>query len=135
LTDFERTPLKSNYLRRNYNGQNEPYWHLCTESYEYPATSVKKHSGSSDGSLLNQNYPNPFNTHTNIAFYLLEPGHVRLEICGLDGRLVDVPVNGYLANGWHQMKWDGRNMSSGTYFLRLITQKGVRKTRKMQIVR
>jgi uncharacterized protein (DUF362 family) len=26
LTEFERTPLKSNYLQRNYNGQNEPYW-------------------------------------------------------------------------------------------------------------
>jgi len=31
LTDFERTPLKTHYLRRDYNDQDESEWHLVNE--------------------------------------------------------------------------------------------------------
>ncbi|MFA6471197.1 MAG: DUF362 domain-containing protein [Candidatus Latescibacterota bacterium] len=35
LDDFDRTELLTPYLRRNYNGQEEPVYHLCNERYEY----------------------------------------------------------------------------------------------------
>lgn len=35
LDSFERTPLLCNYLRRNYNGQDEPVYHFCNEPYNY----------------------------------------------------------------------------------------------------
>jgi len=35
LDSFERTPLKSNYLVRNYDGQEEELYHLCNENYDY----------------------------------------------------------------------------------------------------
>jgi len=31
LDSFQRHQLKTYYLQRNYNGQNEPYWHLVDE--------------------------------------------------------------------------------------------------------
>jgi hypothetical protein len=35
LGDFERQPLKTYYLQRDYNGQSEPYYHLVDEPFEY----------------------------------------------------------------------------------------------------
>ncbi|MFQ6067245.1 MAG: hypothetical protein ACE5K3_08215, partial [bacterium] len=35
LSDFERFPLKSSYLQRNYGGQSEPRYHLVDEPYDY----------------------------------------------------------------------------------------------------
>ena len=35
LTEFDRTPLVTYYLQRNYGGQNEPYYHLVDEYYSY----------------------------------------------------------------------------------------------------
>lgn len=35
LEDFERTPLVTPYLRRDYDGQNEPEYHLVDERYCY----------------------------------------------------------------------------------------------------
>ena len=39
LTDFERTPLMTYYLQRNYAGDNEPWMHLTDEPYDYPTES------------------------------------------------------------------------------------------------
>ena len=39
LTDFERTPLVTYYLQRNYGGDNEPWMHLADEPYDYPTES------------------------------------------------------------------------------------------------
>ena len=35
IDDFERTPLLTYYLRRNYNGQDEPVYHMCDEPFDY----------------------------------------------------------------------------------------------------
>jgi len=35
LESFERTPLLTYYLRRNYNDQEEPVYHFCNEPYDY----------------------------------------------------------------------------------------------------
>jgi len=35
LTEFERTPLLTYYLQQNYDGQNEPFYHLVDEYYSY----------------------------------------------------------------------------------------------------
>ncbi|MHB9030046.1 MAG: DUF362 domain-containing protein, partial [Candidatus Latescibacterota bacterium] len=37
LDDFPRTPLATRFLRRNYNGRNEPEYHLCDEPFDYSA--------------------------------------------------------------------------------------------------
>jgi len=35
LDSFKRTPLLTYYLRRNYNGREEPVYHYCDEPYDY----------------------------------------------------------------------------------------------------
>ncbi len=35
LDSFERTPLLTYYLRRDYNNQDEPVYHFCNETYNY----------------------------------------------------------------------------------------------------
>ena len=35
LDEFQRTPLLTYYLRRNYNGLDEAVYHLCDEPYDY----------------------------------------------------------------------------------------------------
>ena len=73
---------------------------------------------------LGHNAPNPFNPITNIRFWLGEPRQIKLEIIGVDGRLVAVIADGYWPEGEHVVTWNGcdqssRQMASGVYFYRL----------------
>lgn len=88
---------------------------------------------------LNQNYPNPFNKPTSISFDLPEPGHVRLEIYDINGRLVSILINDSLPEGTHTLEWKALNqqsypLSSGFYFCRLSFG-GTVITRKMILTR
>jgi regulation of enolase protein 1 (concanavalin A-like superfamily) len=79
--------------------------------------------------VLHPNAPNPFNPTTSITFDLARPGRVRLQVFGLDGRLVRVLADGDLPAGRHACTWDGvaddgRTLASGVYLLRLTTPDG-----------
>jgi hypothetical protein len=86
-------------------------------------------------STLAANYPNPFNPATTIVFFLAPPGPpelaatVRLSIYDLGGQRVRTLWCGTLADGWHEIRWDGRDetgtgVSSGVYVCRLETPDG-----------
>ena len=75
---------------------------------------------------LAQNHPNPFNPSTTIAFSLDRPGHVRLSVHDLSGRLIAELVNAPRAAGSHEIRWHGTDrrgqpVPSGTYLYRLDT--------------
>jgi len=72
---------------------------------------------------LSQNYPNPFNASTRIPFYLSESGWVDLNILNIRGERVTTLVNGPLNEGYHQIAWVAESISSGIYYINLITQK------------
>ncbi|MBK7770521.1 MAG: hypothetical protein IPI48_08310 [bacterium] len=83
---------------------------------------------------LHQNVPNPFNPQTMIAFDLARAGKVRLQVYGVDGRLVRVLANGDLPAGRHAFRWDGtdddgQRMASGIYLTRLVTSEGSQTSR------
>ncbi len=67
-------------------------------------------------------YPNPFNPTTTIRYGLNEHSHVQLVIYDMLGRLVSEVVNQKQFEGLHSAAWEPNNLSSGTYFARLITQ-------------
>ena len=77
------------------------------------------------------NYPNPFNPETWIPYQLAEAGDVSVKIYDVGGRLVcTIPVGfkpiGYYLTRERAVYWDGRNeigesVSSGVYFLQLVT--------------
>lgn len=120
LLEFERTPLKTNYLGRDYNYQSEDYWHICDEPYEYnTGTDWSGASRKAESFILMQNYPNPFNAQTTIKFLLPRAGFTRLDIYNVRGEVVDVLVNRYCSGGMHRLVWYANHHPTGTYFYRL----------------
>ncbi|MEJ2719894.1 MAG: PKD domain-containing protein, partial [bacterium] len=95
-----------------------------------PALAVRERSGvlpgmesggapEADETALLQNYPNPFNPSTSIAFSLVEPANVRIDIFNVAGQRVATLVNERRDAGWHRVEFDASGLSTGIYFCRL----------------
>jgi len=135
LTDFEKTPLLTYYLQRNYDGQTEDYWHFVDEPYDYGPVSVdNSYNGRPEAFVLHQNRPNPFNPNTSIQFDIPSNGHIRLEVYNTSGQLVNVLVDGYRTRGSHMAVWNTNGHSSGVYFYRLRFN-GHSETKKMILMK
>jgi len=84
--------------------------------------------------------PNPFGSHTDLSYGLPRGGRVRLAVYDVQGRRVASVVDRVVAAaGWRSVVWDGRDMAgrevgSGTYFLRL-EYGGEVKVRKVVLAR
>ena len=83
---------------------------------------------------LNQNYPNPFNPSTTITYALPEAAEVSLIIYNLRGESVANLVNERQSAGWHNIKWQASNLSTGIYFYKLIAG-GFVQTKKMILLK
>ena len=68
---------------------------------------------------LYANYPNPFNPTTTIPFNLAKNSHVTIEIYDMTGRCVSTIINEQMAAGYHEVKFDAQDLSSGLYLYRL----------------
>ncbi len=95
--------------------------------------------GLPDGPQLQQNVPNPFNSETVISWFLLRPGAARVEVFALTGQRVAVLHRGQKKAGVHRLHWDGRDdrgrqLASGVYLYRLVTDESVQ-TRKLTLLR
>ncbi len=96
---------------------------------------AREHIGLPDVSGLEQNFPNPFNSATTIAYHVVEPGELSLEIFDINGQRIAELVSGYHATGSYRAVWDGmdqngRYVSSGVYFYALNSAQA-REIRKM----
>jgi len=97
-------------------------------------TVVERDGAIPNAYELSQNYPNPFNPTTSIRFAVPMSGPVSLRVYDLLGREVAVLVDGALNAGYYTTRLDGRGLSSGIYFYRLVAS-GFVETRKMQLVK
>ncbi|MAR30252.1 MAG: hypothetical protein CMG24_04885, partial [Candidatus Marinimicrobia bacterium] len=66
-------------------------------------------------------YPNPFNPATNIEFGLSRDSDVNVSIYDINGRLIEVLVEGYFFGGFHNVNWDASGYPSGIYFAKIIS--------------
>jgi hypothetical protein len=69
--------------------------------------------------------PNPFNPSTTLTFSLQTAENVELKVFNLKGELVANLLNQHYTQGTHSVVWDGtskegRRLSSGVYFARLV---------------
>ncbi len=79
------------------------------------------------GPGLKQNYPNPFSPErspTTIGFTLATEGSAQIAVYDLAGRLVRRVASGEFTAGYHEVRWDGRDVdnrrvTAGVYLYRL----------------
>ena len=64
-------------------------------------------------------YPNPFNSRMRVSFGLPEVSDVALNVYDVTGRQVMELSSGRHTAGVHNVVFDGNDLSSGTYMLRL----------------
>ena len=68
---------------------------------------------------LSQNYPNPFNPSTKIEFSLPQKAQVKLVIYNSLGEEVVTLLNKEMNAGYHSVKFDASNLTSGIYLYRI----------------
>jgi hypothetical protein len=92
---------------------------------------------------LEQNYPNPFNPSTTIEFEVPDSPSgmlpVVIEVYDQVGAKVKTLASGLYEAGRHRVVWngdgdDGRRVSSGVYYYRLVSQ-GYQSAKKMILLR
>ena len=84
--------------------------------------------------VLGQNYPNPFNPSTTIRYGLPNRSQVMLAVFNMLGQEVATLVNGNQEEGYHEVTFDGKNLSSGVYLYRIQAGSYV-ETRKLLLMR
>jgi hypothetical protein len=89
--------------------------------------------------VLNPVSPNPFNPRTEISFEVAREGHALLKVFALDGTLVDVLHDGFVAAGTRTVEWNGtdragRLVASGVYVVRLSAA-GVVASRSVTLIK
>jgi hypothetical protein len=92
-----------------------------------------------EGVSILYNSPNPFEHATEIAYEVSKASQLSIEILGVDGRVVRALYSGGITAGRHGITWDGRDesgarVSSGVYFVRIISPSGVA-GRKVAVLR
>jgi PKD domain-containing protein len=94
--------------------------------------------GSDIGLRLEPARPNPFGLMTTIGFELPRPGHTRLTILDLQGRVVATLVDDFRSAGpavsiWQGRGSSGRTMPAGLYIARLEHEGAVASTRLVRV--
>lgn len=86
------------------------------------------------GFNLSQNYPNPFNPVTNIEFSVPKTANVKLIVYDISGKQVEEIVNQKLSAGRYKADFDSKELASGIYFYRLISDE-FSETKRMILVK
>ena len=79
-------------------------------------------------------YPNPFNPSTTIRFDMPEAGSIQLAVYDVMGRQVAKLIEGHRTAGTHSIAFDGTNVSSGVYFIRMNAP-GYQATQKIVLIK
>lgn len=83
------------------------------------ATDVEQENLLPEKFRLNYNFPNPFNPSTTIQYETNSRQLITLKVFDVLGTEVETLVNDYKPAGYHSIKFDGENLSSGIYYYQL----------------
>ncbi len=93
--------------------------------------------------ILNQNYPNPFNPSTTISFSISRHGakNAKIDICNVKGQNVKtLPIYSSTHSPINSVTWNGddangKPVSSGVYYYKLILDNDVLASKKMILIK
>jgi flagellar hook assembly protein FlgD len=89
-----------------------PFVALATTDVFYPEID--------QGDLqLAQNFPNPFPLKTSVRFTLAKTNPVNLSVIDMNGITITQLLNKTLAAGSYSVEWDGSDLPSGNYLIKL----------------
>ncbi|HUT62375.1 MAG TPA: DUF362 domain-containing protein [Anaerolineae bacterium] len=105
LDKLTRTPLVTYYLQRDYNGQNEPRFHLCDEPFNYSAWKTGKAVSDCTPSIKELGR----DANNNVVMELSHPEreNVYVEVLDRNGEVIWRLFADDLEPGVHQVVWDG----------------------------
>src|SRR6056297_1167774 len=83
---------------------------------------------------LNQAYPNPFNPSTVVPFQIGAASVVKIQVFDMLGRNVTTLVDDVMPAGNHTVRFDGSDLSSGVYLIRMIAP-GLQQTRSVTLIK
>ena len=83
---------------------------------------------------INQIYPNPFNPITSISYSLPQNADLEISVIDINGRMIEILVNGFHFTGNYTISWDAASNPSGIYFIRLKTPSNS-DTRKIVLIK
>jgi hypothetical protein len=110
-------------IRQVDNDGNETFYGPIELRYEAP-----------EKFKLAQNYPNPFNPTTNIEYNVAQQSRVRIDVYNVLGQRVQTLVDSQQLAGTYKVQFDGKALSSGVYFVRMMANGNVF-TRKMMLMK
>ena len=64
-------------------------------------------------------YPNTFNPGCNIYFEVVVTGNISIKLYDINGKHVRYIMKDVLGKGSHEFYWEPKNISSGTYFIKI----------------
>jgi len=105
LDSIPRTPLVTYYLQRDYNGQNEPKYHLCNEPFDYSPWKKGKRVGEFAPNLRYLGLDGA--GRVNFSLSLPERDRVGVTILNRRGGIMERLLDGDLDAGVHHLVWDG----------------------------
>jgi hypothetical protein len=87
-----------------------------------------------DDHTILYNYPNPFNPSTTIGFVLPFSSNVELKVLNILGETVRTVLTDFLLPGKYEINFDGSELASGSYFVILKTDEGI-KAKKILLIK
>jgi len=124
FVDGHGTTVESKNYSFTDNGLNSGSYTYRLKQVDFDGTfayskAVEVDMNIPDQYSLNQNYPNPFNPATSIDFGLAVDSKVSLKVFNILGQEVAVLANGLISAGTHKVSFNGSNLFSGVYFVRM----------------
>jgi hypothetical protein len=133
-TNYSFEDKKLNTGKYNYRLKQIDY----NGNFEYFDLKTEIEIGVPKNFNISQNYPNPFNPVTKIDFDLPFDSKVSIRLYDITGREIKTLVNETKQAGYYTTGFNGSNISSGTYFYRIIAEGTGQKfvmTKKMLLIK
>jgi hypothetical protein len=98
------------YIQEPWRGFNGP---------SYSAPTAINELGMSSPEAIMVAYPNPFSSTVNMKYKVASQGTVTIQIADINGRIVATISEGNKTPGSYTTKWNGGNLSAGTYYAKI----------------